>query len=155
MDYDIVETPYSVTLYGFRGKMDGQLIPVVGKRLMDAMWAELKHKGIHSKGLNHWVYLPNSEMFVGVELNDGVEIADNVAVEATSLEKYEVKLARYLHSVHRGNYGALPGIWSSLLSRLKEISETLSPPSLEVYGHWNPDPNKAETTILIGLAAKE
>ena len=61
---------------------------------------------------------------------------------------------RYLHAVHRGDYGALPGIWSSLLARLKAIGETLSPPSLEIYGHWNPDPDKVETTILIGLAAK-
>ena len=149
IDYDIIETPVRIMLYGFRSQLDGQAVPIVGKRLMDAMWHEVGAKALKTKGQNHWVYLPNAEMFVGVELADG-STAGHGALEAC-----EVTMQRYLRHLHRGPYTDLHAIWPKLFEIVKSLGEHPSSPCLELYGHWNPDPNQCETTILIGLAPKQ
>lgn len=145
MDYDIVNAPFRVMLYGFRGTSNGETIPVVGKRLMDAMWEEVHKHGIKTKGINHWVYLPNSEMFVGVEL------AAEQSNPMGHLDQLEVSLERYLQRVHKGPYSELPQLWPQLMAALKQQGEAPAFPNLEIYGHWHSDETKCETTIIIGL----
>ena len=117
---------------------------MVGKGLMDKMWREIQAIGLKTKGINHWVYLPDSMMFTGVELADGVTANG-------PLEPLDVSLKRYLRYVHTGPYSTLPQIWPQLVAELKQLGETPAKPSLEIYGHWNEDPSKCETTILISL----
>ncbi len=142
--YEIVETPYCALLHGFGGSIVDAPIPVVGKRLMDDMWQHIQSTGIKSKGLNHWVYLPDSKMFVGVELIDPSS-ADS------KFEQCQVHLPRYLKHVHLGPYSELPSIWPELMSLISDLGERPMYPNLEIYGHWNPDPAQCETTIIIGL----
>lgn len=115
---------------------------------MDRMWREVRERGVKTKGINHWVYLPNSTIFTGVEL------AEPTADPGT-LEKIEVSLDRYLRHVHKGDYSPLPQIWRLLFAQLMELNEIPKYPNLEIYGHWNADPSKCETTILIGLDQKQ
>jgi hypothetical protein len=143
----IIELPFHVTLVGYRGRVDGECFGAVGKRLMDRMWAEIRQLGLANRGLNHWVYLPDSQMFTGVELTGACD-------QLGSLEQLDVSLNRHLRYVHTGPYTELPAVWQQLRDELTRRGETCGCPSLEIYGHWNDDPQKCETTILIGLAEK-
>jgi effector-binding domain-containing protein len=144
MQIEIIDAPHRISLVGYHGTLDGESVPVVGKRLMDKMWREVQALGLKSKGINHWVYLPDSMMFTGIEL------AEKTTAIGT-LEPLTVSLNRYLRFVHTGPYSELPQIWPQLVAEIKQRGETPTKPSLEIYGHWNEDPSKCETTILISL----
>ncbi len=145
MQIDIIEAPIRISLVGCGGDLDGDVVAVVGKRFMDKMWREVQNRGLKTKGINHWVYLPGSRIFTGVELADGVS-------ERGTLEESDVCLDRYLKYVHTGAYSTLPQIWPQLFALLKQRGEIPTSPCLEIYGHWNDDPAKCETTILIALS---
>ena len=145
MHSELIDTPLRMNLVGYHGALAGESVAVVGKSLMDIMWNEVQRLGIKTNGINYWVYLPDAMMFTGVEL------ADDTAGIGT-LEKLEVLLNRYLRHLHTGTYSALSQIWPQLFAELKQLGETPAKPHVEIYGNWNPDPAKCETTILIGLA---
>ena len=113
---------------------------------MNEMWQVVKGAGIPTTGINHWVYLPDGRMFVGVELRNPQQ-----PPTANQLEPLEFELQRYMKHVHVGPYQALPQKWKELKAELAARGEVIGSPSLEVYGHACDDPSKAETTILIGL----
>jgi hypothetical protein len=146
MDYEIISNPFQVQLIGYRGSLDGQAVHAVGKPLMDRLWQEVKQRGLATKGINHWVYLPNSEMFVGVELAD-----EQPAADVGDLERLDVSLDRHVRYLHVGPYSQLHVVWPQLMAEITSRGETPFYPSLEIYGHWNPDESKCETTILIAL----
>ena len=148
MHIDIIEAPIRISMVGCGGPLDGDSVAVVGNRLMDKMWREVQKRGIKTKGINHWVYLPGSRIFTGVELAEGVS-------ERGTLEELEVSLDRYLLYVHTGDYSTIPQIWPQLYAKLKQDGEISTSPCLEIYGHWNNDPAKCETTILIALSRKD
>ena len=93
MQIEIIDAPLQISLFGYHGSLDGESVPVVGKRLMDKMWREVQANGLKTKGINHWVYLPDSMMFTGIELAEG-------ATANGTLEPLEVSLERYLRYVH-------------------------------------------------------
>jgi hypothetical protein len=145
MHTEIIDAPFRVTLVGCGGSIGSEPIGVIGKRYMDNMWREVREHAIKTKGINHWVYLPNANMFTGVEMAEPT-------AELGTLEKLDVSLNRYLRHVHVGDYSKLPEIWPKLMAQFYEQNEILQYPCLEIYGHWNSDPSKCETTILIGLS---
>ena len=148
MNLEISTDQFCVTLFGYGGTIDDGNVPASGKRLMDRMWKEVQAHQIGTKGINYWVYLPNSKIFVGVELVDPLAAAG-------ALERMEVSLERYLKYLHVGPYAELPQIWPQLVTQLKHCDEQPTFPNLEIYGHWNSDPTKCETTILISLDQKK
>ena len=109
----------------------------------------VKGAKIPTTGINHWVYLPDDRMFVGVELR-----TPRQSPTPDPLESLEFELSRYLKHVHVGPYQALPQKWKELKVEILARGEVIGSPSLEVYGHHCDDPAKTETTILIGLRAK-
>src|SRR5262245_6902311 len=123
MKTTIIETPFRVTLAGLRGAVDGNCYGEVGKRLMDQMWAEIRRLRIENRGLNHWVCLPDSQMFTGVELTAAGH-------QPGSLELLDVFLPRYLQHIHQGSYSELPGVWQQLSDQLNQQGETRKYPSL-------------------------
>ena len=116
---------------------------------MNEMWQAVKGAGVPTTGVNHWVYLPDGRMFVGVELRN----PQSLPVPAP-LEPLEFELQRYMKHVHVGPYQALPQKWAALKAELAARGEIIGSPSLEVYGHHCDGPAEPETTILIGLRAK-
>ncbi|MEO8268825.1 MAG: hypothetical protein ABI557_03835 [Aureliella sp.] len=144
MNLEVSSEPFRVSLSGYGGRIDNGNVPALGKRLMDRMWNEVHTHQIATSGVNHWVYLPNSMIFIGVELVDRFS-------DAGTLEKMEVSLKRYLKYLHVGPYATLPQIWPQLLAELEQRNEKPTFPKLEIYGHWNPEPTKCETLILLAL----
>lgn len=147
MEVEIIESPIRFHLYGVGGVVECERYAEVGLRLMDVMWRTVKGAKIPTTGINHWVYLPDDRMFVGVELRSPTPAPGQ-------LEPLEFELPRYLKHVHVGPYQALPQKWKALKAELAARGEAIGSPSLEVYGHHCDDPAKLETTILIGLRAK-
>lgn len=149
MNIEIIEQPIRFHLHGISGVVANERYAEVGMGLMNAMWAAVKAAGIATTGINHWVYLPDGRMFVGVELQNVPDASVPAPLEALQFE-----LPRYLKHLHVGPYQALPQKWKALKAELEARGETIGAPSLEVYGHHCDDPAKTETTILIGLQAK-
>ncbi|QEL17808.1 GyrI-like domain-containing protein [Limnoglobus roseus] len=149
MTVEIVEEPIRFHLHGIGGVVEDGRYGEVGFRLMNEMWRVVKGAGVPTTGINHWVYLPENKMFVGVELRTPQPVPTPAA-----LEPLEFELQRYMRHVHVGPYQALPQKWTELKAELAARGEVIDSPSLEVYGHHCDDPAKLETTILIGLRAE-
>jgi hypothetical protein len=149
MIVEIVEKPVRFHLHGIGGVVENERYGEVGLRLMNDMWQVVKGAKIPTTGINHWVYLPDGRMFVGVELRNFQQLPTT-----DQLEPLEFELKRYMKHVHVGPYQALPQKWKELKAELAAHGEVIGSPSLEVYGHHCDDPSKQETTILIGLRPK-
>lgn len=151
MDIEIVEQARQFRLHGLSSAVDNCRYGEVGCRLMDRMWQIVKEAELKTTGLNHWVYFADDRMFVGVEVRDAerAEIPDQ-------LETIAFDLKRYAKHVHIGPYHQLPEKWQALKAELSARGETVTMPSLEVYGHSceGADESEAETTILMGLRSK-
>lgn len=147
MNIEIIEEPIRFHLYGIGGVVENERYGEVGLRLMNEMWQ--KGAKIPTTGINHWVYLPDKRMFVGVELRSPQQSST-----PDQLEPLEFELPRYLKHIHIGPYQALPQKWKDLKAELAARGEAIGSPSLEIYGHHCDDPSRMETTILIGLRAK-
>lgn len=145
MNIEIASEPFHVTLFGYSGLIKNGTVPASAKPLMDRMWKEVQDRQIKTQGINHWVYLPDSMVFTGVELKDPT-------TGVGTLETLEVSLERYVKYLHVGPYSTLGAVWAQLMKELKQRGEKSQYPNLEIYGHWNEDETKCETTILIGLA---
>ena len=149
MNIEIVDKPIRFHLHGIRDVVENERYGEVGLRLMNKMWQVVKSAGIRTTGINHWVYLSDNRMFVGVEIR-------NLQQGSTldQLEPLEFELPRYLKHIHVGPYQALPQKWKDLKAELATRAEVIGSPSLEIYGHHCDDPAKLETTILLGLKPK-
>ena len=113
------------------------------------MWQVVKGAGIPTTGINHWVYLPDGRMFVGVKLRKPQQ-----APNSDQLESLEFELRRSMKHTQVGPYQALPQKWKELKAELAARGEVIGSPSLEIYGNHCDEPSKLETTMLIGLRAK-
>ena len=147
MFLEIIEEPIHFQLYGFATRVQKGRFGEAGMQLMNRMWRIVKATQTATTGINHWVYLPDKQMFVGIELSPNAKRPD-------LLEPLALELQRYLKHVHVGPYQALPAKWASLKAEVANHGETMCSPSLEIYGHHCEDSSKLETTILIGLKAK-
>lgn len=149
MKIEIIEQPIRFHLYGIGGVVENDRYGEVGLRLMNEMWQLVKGAKIPTTGINHWVYLPDARMFVGVELRSPQQLP-----MLDQLQPLEFELQRYMKHVHVGPYQALPQKWKELQAELTALGEVICSPSLEIYGHHcEEEPSKLETTILIGLQA--
>ena len=146
MDIEIIDEPIRFHLHGKWSIVENQRYGEVGLRLMDEMWKAVKDAKIKTTGINHWVYMADDRMFVGVEVKNAQQ-----STIPDQLEPFVFELRRHMKHVHIGPYQALPQKWKALKTELAARGEIIGFPSLEVYGHSCADPSQAETTILIGL----
>jgi hypothetical protein len=149
MKIEFIDEPIRFHLHGIGGVVENERYGEVGLRLMNEMWQVVKSAQIPTTGINHWVYLPDGRMFVGVELRNAQQISI-----PEPLEPLEFELQRYMKHVHVGPYQALPQKWKELKTELAVRGEIIGSPSLEIYGHHCDEPSSSETTILIGLQTK-
>jgi hypothetical protein len=142
-------SPSLVVLHQLFGKwsvVEGHCYGEVGLRLMNEMWKVVKDAKISTTGINHWVYMADERMFVGVEVVNAQR-----STIPNQLEPFDFELRRHMKHRHIGPYQALPQKWKEWKAELIALGEIITFPSLEVYGHACADPSKAETTILMGL----
>ena len=152
MEIEIIDEPIRFTLYGLSSTVEGRRYGEVGLRLMNEMWRIVKDAKLATTGINHWVYFAGDRMFVGVVVRNAEQ-----STIPKSLEPCEFELKRYSKHVHIGPYHELPQKWRALKAELTARGESITMPSLEVYGHSceGADDSKTETSILMGLKPKE
>jgi effector-binding domain-containing protein len=152
MEIEIIGEPIRFKLCGLSSTVENRCYGEVGVRLMNEMWGIVKEAKLATTGINHWVYFADDRMFVGVEVRN----AEHSTIPE-SLERCEFELKRYSKHVHVGPYHELPQKWQALKAELTARGESVTMPSLEVYGHSceGADESKAETTILMGLKPNE
>lgn len=148
VNIEIGTSPLEFHLCGLGSQVDNSQFGAVGMRLMNELWSTVRAAQVPTKGTNHWVYLADRSMFVGVELQD------REAAVPQPLKGLDVRLSRYAKHVHVGPYQELPAKWLALTGELAARGEVIRNPSLEVYGHHSDEPGKQETTILIGLGQR-
>ncbi|MFO0935421.1 MAG: methyltransferase domain-containing protein [Gemmataceae bacterium] len=151
MNFEIIDEPIRFQLHGVSGTVENENYGEVGFQLMNVLWPTVKASGLSTKGVNHWVYMPDQRMFAGVELRNPTETTNTNSTQTKPLEPLEFELPRYLKHIHIGPYQALPQTWKTLKATLAAHGEAIGSLSLEIYGHHCDDPSKLETTILIGL----
>ncbi|MDX2038033.1 MAG: hypothetical protein SFX72_15400 [Isosphaeraceae bacterium] len=144
MDFEIVEEPCGFELVGRSAPVVGDAFASVGMRLMEEVFANIAVAGAESTGIIHWVYLPEGQMFVGLELVPGSNFPSD-------LEPLAFEIPRSLRHLHVGPYHDLPAKWKALEAELEALGESSTTPSLEVYGHHSEDPARQETMIIIAL----
>ena len=113
MKIEIIETPIRFHLHGIVGLVENERYGEVGLRLMNEMWQVVKGAKIPTTGINHWVYLPDKRMFVGVELRGPQQ-----PPTPDQLVPLEFELQRYMKHLHVGPYQALPQKWKELNAEL-------------------------------------
>jgi len=152
MKIEIIDEPIRFTFYGLSSSVEDRRYGEVGLRLMNEMWRIVKDAKLATTGINHWVYFAGDRMFVGVEVRNAEQ-----ATIPEPLEPCEFDLKRYSKYVHIGPYHELPQKWQALKEELTTRGESITMPSLEIYGHSceGADDSNAETTILMGLKPKE
>ncbi|MFO0886229.1 MAG: GyrI-like domain-containing protein [Pirellulales bacterium] len=145
MHIELLETPVSFRLFGISGTVIGNKYAETGLRLMDQMWKVVREARLPHTGTNHWVYFHGERLFVGVEIQE-----TTVAIPP-AFEEQNFEIKRCAKHLHVGPYHELPQKWKDLKEELAARGETVTLPSLEVYGHACSDPAKAETTIYLTL----
>lgn len=144
MHIEIIETAFTVELYGFGGTAVNKNWMETGFALMNKMWAVVKSNNLSNKGINVWVYEDNYRMFAGVELT--APPGDDLG-----LERKLVSLPRYAYYKHIGPYQQLKDVGAKALAEVKDRGLTVNLPYLEIYGHWTQDETKLETELLWSL----
>jgi effector-binding domain-containing protein len=144
MALEIIDQPFVVNLSGFSSQVLNKNYAGTGRPLMDAMWNEVKSKGLKNKGINYWVYEKGDMLFTGVELEQEIP-ADS------KMELKQINLPRYVRWKHIGPYTQLKQAYDGMHAELAKRNMDFYFPFLEIYGHWMPDETKLQTDIIFSL----
>jgi predicted transcriptional regulator YdeE len=140
MNIDIREN-LSYHLYGFSGPVPNFKFGETGIALSGKMWDIVKKNKLPNKGINIWVYDDQSRMFCGVELEP--RPANNFG-----MEERDVHFKKYVWYKHVGPYQFLKEANEKIRQDMEKRGIKYGAPSLEIYGHHDPDPQKLETEII-------
>jgi len=116
------------------------------QKIGEALAESAVYKAIGSLhyGLNTIVYHPSDD---GLNVELGVQM--DVPFEGTDTVKRSITPAgRVVRVVHTGPYSELGQAHEAIQSWRRENGEALEGTSWEIYGHWNDDPAKLETTVF-------
>ena len=145
MTLEIRDVPYQKRLYGISiPVLSGQKPGEVMFSAMDALWSILRANAVPNAGVNHILYTAGTSVFAGVEIESSPD-------PALGLERIDVQIPRYAYYRHAGPYNQLGDVYRSVYEQIDSMHLAAGPLSLEIYGHWDADPSKLVTEILIGL----
>jgi len=143
MALTVVDGPFSARLVGLYGERTGRSVPETGMALMERLFLALGEDFARSDGQLRWVYDGSDGVYVGVGWTGAV---------AAGLQGMDIAFTRHATWEHRGDYAGLPEAWSAVWTALEATGERAVAPTLEVYGHFDPDPAQRVTTLVVGLA---
>jgi len=144
MNVEIINEPFSITIYGYSGVAINKDYAGTAFKLMDKMWQTVKSNSLKNKGINIWVYEPDEKVFAGVELDDAHK-------QNTGLEQKNVHLEKYAYYKHTGPYNLIKQAGQNMTAELKKLRLETDLPYIEIYGHWINDETKLETELLMCL----
>lgn len=144
MNVEIINQPFTLTIYGFSGVTANKDYAGTAFRLMDKMWQIVKSNNLKNKGINIWVYESNEKVFAGVELEETPD-------HSLGLEQKDINLIKYAYYKHIGPYHLIKRAGQNMTDELKNKGIETSLPYIEIYGHWTNDETKLETELLMSL----
>jgi hypothetical protein len=146
MQVIISETPWAKTLIGLAKQHDPAL--TYGAEIQAALgpvWEAVRRNKTLVTGINHVLYGAEGELFCGLECS-------GEPVDVPGLVLRQIEICRYAYLRHTGPYEQIPQAYAALEAEIKRLGLHPKPPSLEIYGHWNANPNLLETEILQTVA---
>ena len=127
----------------------GGVVTAFGPAL-DKVWAFLRNNpGLRSDGHNVFYYNHAGANADGMDVHFGVEVTRRFGPSA-QVGCVETPSSRAALTVHRGAYSGLGAAHEAL--RFSENGEGMGAWSMEIYGDWDVDESKVETTILYAVA---
>jgi effector-binding domain-containing protein len=120
---------------------------------LDQVWAYLRsNQGLRSDGHNVFLYHHAAgDPATGIDVDFGVEVTRRFAAQG-QVACVETPAGTAAVTVHRGAYDGIPLAHAALRRWFGEHGESIGAWSLEIYGDWQDDESKLETTILYALA---
>ena len=110
--------------------------------LLGPVWGAVRLNQVATTGINHALYGANGEYFCGLEC-----IGQTLSIPG--LLQRQVRLERYAYAKLTGSYSQIPRAYDDIRAEIKHLGLCAVAPAVEIYGHWNDDPTKLETEILI------
>lgn len=116
--------------------------------MFDVVYGWLPQSGVTQTGHNYAIYRHTRD---GMQMRVGFPVSDRFdATDAVECVEFGGRNAA--HITHRGDYGGIPGAYSTLHAWCKAHGHELAGLNWEVYGDWQDDPTKLTTDIYLALA---
>ena len=152
MDYKItVEAASPLTLAAVRETVPVSGIARAWKTALDKVWAFLRANQVPNSGLNVFLYHHPERMGDAMNIDFGVQVT-NTFENAGEVRCVETPAGSVAQTVHVGPYDRLGEAHAAIHQWCKANQRQIAGASWEIYGHWNNDPAKLETTIRYLLA---
>jgi effector-binding domain-containing protein len=152
LNYQItVEIAHPLVLAAVRATVPASGIAKTWKPALDRVWNYLRAHQVVNSGLNVFLYHHPEHSGDAMSIDFGAQISsrfeDEGEVKCVATPSGEVA-----QTVHIGPYDRLVEAHAAIHLWCKTNRRTIATASWEIYGHWNNDPEKLETTIRYLLA---
>jgi effector-binding domain-containing protein len=122
-------------------------VPEAFRPALDQVWAFLRtHPGLRTDGHNVFLYHHVEKPADGMPVDFGVEVTRRFEPEG-NVHCVETPAGEAAVAIHRGAYSGLAQAHSAIHRWCASSARTIGAASLEIYGDWDSDPEKLETTI--------
>jgi effector-binding domain-containing protein len=144
-DVITVEAAQEVTLAAVRAAVPREGIPAAWKPALDKVWAFLRTNQIPNAGLNVFLYQPPQHSGGPMNIDFGVQVLSRFQDEG-EVKCVATPSGQVVKTIHIGPYTRLREAHAAIHQWCKANQRRTST-SWEIYGHWNNDQEKLETTI--------
>ena len=152
MKYDVaVETAQSELVAAVRTRVVIGDVPKAWKPALDQVWAFLKTTGTLSPGHNLFLYHHPKHRDEAMNVDFGVQVARAFEGQG-EVRCIETPAGEVAKTIHVGPYERLGGAHDAIHAWCAANNRKIGHASWEIYGDWNDDPAKVETTIKYLLA---
>jgi len=152
LDYEItVEVVSPLTLAAVRATVPVSGIATTWKPALDKVWAYLRMNHVSNAGLNVFLYHHPEHSGDPMDIDFGVQVSSRFNAEG-DIKCVETPSGRVAQTVHIGPYDRLGNAHAAVHRWCKTNNRSIADASWEIYGHWNNNPEKLETTIRYLLA---
>lgn len=141
MNYEIIQSPFNLNLYGFKGRTPEFDYSGKGMELMRKVAEFVQAGKFSNKGVNYWVYESCEDMFVGYEP------VGNSAPDG-ALENLKISIPKFARHVYKGPYDKLGEVNERLQAIFRKEGVKFLYPCLEVYADF-PEEGEDPVTELI------
>jgi len=152
MKYDIVVEPAQTELIAaVRAKVPISGIAQAWKPALDQVWAFLKINAELRPGHNFFLYHHPEHRNEAMNIDFGVQVAFPFE-PANQVHCVRTPAGEVARTLHVGPYDRLRDAHDAIHAWCAAQNRRIGQASWEIYGDWNSDPDKLETTIKYLLA---
>ena len=147
MKYEItVEKVRPLTLAAVRATVPAGGIAAAWKPALDKVWTFLQANRALAPGKNVFLYHHPACAGEAMNVDFGVQVSKHFVGEG-DIKCIETFSGEVAQTVHVGPYDRLGEAHAAINLWCKANQRQIADASWEIYGHWNNDPQKLETTV--------